>query len=218
MQKFFQRISIPMPFRITSTSGDVTAMNSDAYTDRIATMHTAVGKWTGDWPGGALGRRWRKTRAYRFGWDRRPSPRGRERRCARCCRRATPVAADRSMPVLSVIMREVEAMGLRPEGSNPCQGIRRYRREGRHPEQVAVVRLLLLTGCRKGEILTLRWSDYREGHLFLRDSKTGPRTVWLSEPARNILDALERKGSWVFPACGARPASRTCAFTTYAIP
>ena len=33
--------------------------------------------------------------------------------------RATPAAADRSMPVLSVIMREAEAMGLRPEGSNP---------------------------------------------------------------------------------------------------
>ena len=137
--------------------------------------------------------------------------------------RATPVAADRSMPVLSVIMREAEAMGLRPEGSNPCKGIRRYRRkgrerflsddeirrlsaaltahQGRYPEQVAVVRLLLLTGCRKGEILTLRWSDYREGRLFLRDSKTGPRTVWLSEPARNILTALERKGSWVFSAC-----------------
>ena len=137
--------------------------------------------------------------------------------------RATPVAADRSMPVLSVIMREAEAMGLRPESSNPCKGIRRYRREGRerflsddeirrlstaltahegrHPGQVAVVRLLLLTGCRKGEILTLRWSDYREGHLFLRDSKTGPRTVWLSEPARDILDAVKRKGSWVFPAC-----------------
>ena len=31
---------------------------------------------------------------------------------------ATPVAADRSMPVLSVIMKEAEAMGLRPEGSN----------------------------------------------------------------------------------------------------
>ena len=40
--------------------------------------------------------------------------------------RATPVAADRSMPVLSVIMGEAEAMGLRPEGSNPCRGIRRY--------------------------------------------------------------------------------------------
>ena len=45
--------------------------------------------------------------------------------------RATPVAADRSMPILSVIMREAERMGMRPEGSNPCQGIRRYRRKGR---------------------------------------------------------------------------------------
>ena len=117
---------------------------------------------------------------------------------------ATPVAADRSMPVLSVIMKGAEAMGLRPEGSNPCRGIRRYRRKGRerflsdeelrqlsrrlsacsgrHPRQVAVIRLLLLTGCRKSEILTLRWSEYRDGHLFLRDSKTGPRTVWLSNP------------------------------------
>ena len=136
--------------------------------------------------------------------------------------RAAPVAADRSMPVLSVIMREAEAMGLRPEGSNPCRGIRRYRRKGRErflsddeirrlsaalsahaerkPLQVAAVRLLLLTGCRKSEILTLRWSDYREGRLFLRDSKTGPRTVWLSGPTRKVLDGIERNGRWVFPA------------------
>ena len=113
-------------------------------------------------------------------------------------------------------------MGLRPNGSNPCLGIRRYRRKGRarflsddeirrlsarlsahadsSPRQVAVVRLLQLTGCRKTEILTLRWSDYREGHLFLRDSKTGPRTVWLSQPARDVLDGLDRTGQWVFPA------------------
>ena len=136
--------------------------------------------------------------------------------------RVTPVAADRSMPVLSVILREAEAMGLRPEGSNPCLGIRRYRRKGRarflsdeeirrlsarlsahangRPQKVAVIRLLLLTGCRKSEILTLRWSDYREGHLFLRDSKTGPRTVWMSQPARSVLDGLDRIGQWVFPA------------------
>ena len=136
--------------------------------------------------------------------------------------RATPVAADRSMPILSVIMREAERMGLRPEGSNPCKGIRRYRRKGRErflsdeelrrlsavlakyadafPHRVAIVRLLLLTGCRKGEVLTLRWSDYREGHLFLRDGKTGPRTVWLSAPARRVLDSLDRTGRWVFPS------------------
>ena len=62
-----------------------------------------------------------------------------------------------------------------------------------------MIRLLLLTGCRKSEILTLRWSDYREGNLFLRDSKTGPRTVWLSRPAREVLDGLGRTGHWVFP-------------------
>ena len=136
--------------------------------------------------------------------------------------RATPVTADRSMPVLSVIMREAEVAGLRPEGSNPCRGIRRYRRKGRErflydeeirrlsarltahqerfPRQTAAIRLLLLTGCRKGEVLSLRWTDYREGHLFLRDSKSGPRTVWLSQPARDILDDLDRAGPWVFAA------------------
>ena len=140
--------------------------------------------------------------------------------------RATPVAADRSMPVLSVILREAERMGLRPEGSNPCRGIRRYRRKGRErflsdeelhrlsavlsehaeefPHQVAILRLLLLTGCRKSEVLTLRWPDYREGHLFLRDGKTGPRTVWLSAPARRVLDSLDRTSSWIFPASRTR--------------
>ena len=135
---------------------------------------------------------------------------------------ATPAAADRSMPILSVVMKGAERMGLRPEGSNPCRGIRRYRRKGRQrflsddeirrlsralaahaeacPGQVAAIRLLLLTGCRKSEILTLRWSDYREGRLFLRDSKTGPRTVWLSAPARAVLDGIARTGRWVFPS------------------
>ena len=136
--------------------------------------------------------------------------------------RATPVAADRSMPVLSVIMREAERMGFRTEGSNPCLGIRRYRRKGRErflsdaeirslgeclrtredgqPLAVAAIRLLLLTGCRRSEILTLRWSDLREGALFLRDSKTGPRTVWLSRAAQAVLDGIGRTSPWVFPA------------------
>ena len=109
-------------------------------------------------------------------------------------------------------MQQAEVWGYRPENSNPCAGIRRYRQgrserfltpeeyrrlaavldrlEARRPPHVAAVRLLLLTGCRKSEILTLQWRSYREGRLYLRDSKTGPRTVWLCEAARDVLDTL----------------------------
>ncbi len=133
---------------------------------------------------------------------------------------ATPVSADRSMPVLSVIMKEAEADGLRPEGSNPCKGIRRYSRKNRERflsesefsqfgtalreaglcTTVSIIRLLALTGCRSSEIRTLRWKDFRDGHLYLRDSKTGPRTVWLSSTARAVLNDLPRTSPWVFPS------------------
>ena len=90
----------------------------------------------------------------------------------------TPVAADRSAPILSVIMRQAEVYGYRPEDTNPCTGIKRYRRQGRerflstaevrrlgevlahheadHPQAVVIIRLLLLTGCRKSEIVSLK--------------------------------------------------------------
>ena len=135
---------------------------------------------------------------------------------------AKPASANRSLPVLSVILRQAEEYGYRPEDSNPCKDIKRYRRrarerflspdeirrvvevlnrhDGTRPLQAAVIRLLLLTGCRKGELLSLKWRDYREGKLFLRDSKNGPRTVWLSSVAREVLDQLPRKGAWVFPS------------------
>ena len=140
----------------------------------------------------------------------------------------TPVAADRSAPVLSVIMRQAEVYGYRPQGTNPCAGIKRNRRQGRerflstaevrrlgevlkryegeHSQAVAIIRLLLLTGCRKGEIITLKWRFYREGKLFLPDSKVGPRTVWLSSAAREILDALPRTATWIFPS----PKTKSC--------
>ncbi len=135
---------------------------------------------------------------------------------------AKPVAADRSAPVLSVIMAQAEIHGYRPENTNPCTGIRRYRRAGRerflsaaelrrlgnvlarhgtdNPLAAAIIGLLLLTGCRVGEIRTLQWRDYRDGHLHLRDSKTGPRTVWLSSPTREVLAGLPRTSRWTFPS------------------
>ena len=70
-----------------------------------------------------------------------------------------------------------------------------------HARQADIIRLLLLTGCRKGEIVTLRWQDMDEDTLNLADAKVGPRRVFLNAPARAILERQPRTGSaWVFPS------------------
>ncbi len=78
-------------------------------------------------------------------------------------------------------------------------------------QQADIVRLLLLTGCRKGEIVGLKRFEVDGDVLRLADSKTGPRTVWLSEAARAILDRQPRGASrYVFPSPKdpARPCTR----------
>ena len=50
-------------------------------------------------------------------------------------------------------------------------------------QQVEIIRLLLLTGCRRGEILTLRWCEVDRDTLTLGDSKTGSRKVHLNAQA-----------------------------------
>jgi len=59
---------------------------------------------------------------------------------------------------------------------------------------VAAIRLILLTGCRAGEILGLQWQhvDLEHGFLNLPDSKTGAKKIWLGAPAIEILDGLAR--------------------------
>jgi integrase len=70
------------------------------------------------------------------------------------------------------------------------------------PFVTAAVRLLLFTGCRLGEILTLKWDyfDAERGLLFLPDTKTGRRAVVLNAPALEVLASLPRVGPYVIPA------------------
>ncbi len=136
--------------------------------------------------------------------------------------------ANRAAPVLSAIMRQAEELGCRPEDSNPVLGLRRYPKRAieriltademvrlgsvlktkakNYPLQVAALRLIILTGCRKSEILNLRWKDYKNGHLYLPDSKTGPKTVFLSSYAQTILKGIKtRRSQWIFPAKNNQP-------------
>ena len=71
----------------------------------------------------------------------------------------------------------------------------------RFRQQADIIRLLLLTGCRRNEILALHWSAVEDGKLVLGDSKTGPRQVPLNTQARSILERQSRGGSpFVFPS------------------
>ena len=127
---------------------------------------------------------------------------------------ARPGIANRAMPVLSMMMKMAELWGYRARNSNPCRNTRRYRmkpmerfltademarlnavltrHEFRCPDVVAIVRLLMLTGCRFSEIASLEWDWIRGKRIHLPDSKSGPRTVWLSSAARTVIDAIPR--------------------------
>ncbi len=134
-----------------------------------------------------------------------------------------PGGANRTLDILRQIMNHAVACGHL--GENPTHGVSRNRRpqltrflshdeidrlnaaldshqgRGSGRQQAEIIRLLLLTGCRKGEIVRLRWSEVGEDALHLADSKTGPRTVLLNTQARAIIKRQTRKESaFVFPS------------------
>jgi integrase len=72
--------------------------------------------------------------------------------------------------------------------------------KGRRQAHVRIIRLLLLTGARKNEIATLRWSEVQTGYLQLETSKTGRKVVPLGAAAQEVLTSVPRGSSvWVFP-------------------
>ena len=60
------------------------------------------------------------------------------------------------------------------------------------PYAVAAIRLLMLTGARLREILEARWDyiDWNRGLMFLPDSKTGRKTLYLNKAALGFLGSI----------------------------
>ncbi len=65
---------------------------------------------------------------------------------------------------------------------------------GENPIAIAALRLLVLTGARKMEILGLQWAwvDMERGVIRLPDSKTGAKTIPLGAPALKVLQSVPR--------------------------
>ncbi len=131
------------------------------------------------------------------------------------------IAANRCLALLSKIFNLAELWGLRPSASNPVRHVAKYpeRKRERFLSEVdlavvadaldelnddgdvyvvAAIRLLLFTGARLREILSLRWEhvDLDRAMLTLPDSKTGEKSVYLSAPALAVLANLpKRKGN-----------------------
>ena len=143
--------------------------------------------------------------------------------------RDMPTVANRGVDILVKMFGLADAWGWRPSGKNPCQFVRRYKVEKHHerfltPEELyrlgqaldmapaerlasvhaaAAIRLLVLTGCRRNEILGLRWEDvdFEAGEMRFGDSKSGARVAPLPPPAAKVLEGLPRVpgNPWVFP-------------------
>lgn len=130
-----------------------------------------------------------------------------------------PIHFNRIRALVSKMFNLAETWRMRPRGSNPVIGIERYpehkrRRymtaveakaiaaaldahEARDPAGVAFVRLLILTGARRGEIAAARWQWLEvnadgSGVIRLPDSKTGARDIYLAPAAVGIVQRLPR--------------------------
>lgn len=134
--------------------------------------------------------------------------------------------AARSLAVLGTVLSFAVTCDLRPD--NPARGVKLFvnqRRErflsfaeitgigealskleaeGANATATAAIRLLMLTGCRRGEIIGLywKWIDFERRCLRLPDSKTGAKTVPLGDPAIDLLRTLPVIAGcpFVFPA------------------
>src|SRR5437763_804033 len=132
--------------------------------------------------------------------------------CGFGVRRQRQIAVSRLSHMLTI----AETWGLRPEDSNPRRKINRYAEFAREraltPRElerlgsalssaesdgdlhedwrtIACFKLLLFTGARLSEVLTLRWEwiDWTRGIARLPDSKTGRKNLVLPEPALDTL-------------------------------
>ncbi len=132
----------------------------------------------------------------------------------------TPYQANRVLSLLSTIFNLAEKWEIRPRGTNPCEGVKRFAEKKRVrfltddeirrlvlrleiafaelPIQAGMLLMLLYTGARYGEMAAARWDQVSGSELHLPDSKTGQKVVFLTPQAMNVLARMPRYGDFIF--------------------
>lgn len=133
------------------------------------------------------------------------------------------------LDLLSTIFKQAALWEYRPRNSNPCEEVskdadrkmEKFLTEEElarlektllekevaskvSPYAINAFRLLIYTGCRKGEASTLKWDGFDTGDCCLRlqDSKTGKRTIPLNESAIRVLNNVPKKEGNPYVFCG----------------
>lgn len=103
------------------------------------------------------------------------------------------------MARLGDALREAETVGIPHKASDSKHAPKEKNRTIYGLHVTGAIRLLMLTGCRLREILNLKWNEYdaKRGLLLLPDSKTGRKTIVLSEAAQTELESIPRAGKYV---------------------
>lgn len=144
----------------------------------------------------------------------------------------TPTTANRVLTTLSAMLVFAEREGVRPDFSNPTRNITKYPEKKRerfltaselsslgdalsaaesdgetHPSAILAIRLLILTGARKSEILNLTWNevDLERECLSLSESKTGQKVIHLGPPALELLSNSYREKDNPYVCFGVNP-------------
>ena len=135
----------------------------------------------------------------------------------------TPYMANRFLALFSTMMNLAEKWEYRPLNTNPCIHVDRYKEKPRETflsmqelERIGsamrqlrdveskyiltAIKMLMLTGCRTGEILSLRWEqiDFQTQKMNLLDTKTGARSIHLSPASIDVLHSLPSTEGYVF--------------------
>jgi integrase len=91
-------------------------------------------------------------------------------------------------------LAETDGLPWDTDGASKHLAKEENRRFAFDPFSIAAIRLLILTGGRLREILHAKWGnvDFERSILFLADSKTGRKPIYLNAPALAVLAELPR--------------------------